>query len=80
MLPGTVRQNLDPFSAYSERALLSALEAVGLGRAIEDQGGLEATFSEDMLSHGQKQLFFIARAVLRKDCGKLVLLDEATSR
>lgn len=37
-------------------------------------------FEEDALSHGQKQLFFVARAVLRKDVGRVVLLDEATSR
>ncbi|KAL3955773.1 hypothetical protein ACCO45_011336 [Purpureocillium lilacinum] len=37
------------------------------------------TFGEDAFSHGQRQLFFVARAVLRRDVGRLVLLDEAMS-
>jgi ABC-type multidrug transport system fused ATPase/permease subunit len=47
---------------------------------IDSRGGLDAIFEEDMLSHGQKQLFFLARAILKKDCGRVVLLDEASSR
>ncbi|PTB80416.1 P-loop containing nucleoside triphosphate hydrolase protein [Trichoderma longibrachiatum ATCC 18648] len=79
VLPGTVRQNIDPSASYAEEAIIDALHAVNLWATIDARGGLDAAFEEDMLSHGQKQLFFLARAVLKKDCGKVVLLDEASS-
>lgn len=80
VLPGTVRHNIDPRDLYSEFDINAALRLVGLSDAIEQHGGLDASFDEDMLSHGQKQLFFLARAVLRKHDGNVVLLDEVTSR
>ncbi|KAL7922301.1 multidrug resistance-like protein [Trichoderma austrokoningii] len=79
VLPGTIRQNIDPSSSYPESAIIEALQAVNLRGVIDARGGLDAIFEEDLLSHGQKQLFFLARAVLKKDCGKVVLLDEASS-
>ncbi|KAG5656426.1 hypothetical protein KAF25_000013 [Fusarium avenaceum] len=79
VLPGTIRHNVDPLDAYSDTDVKSALHLVGLSEATEQLGGLDAPFDEDALSHGQKQLFFLARAVLRKHDGKVVLLDEATS-
>ncbi|KAK2590420.1 hypothetical protein QQS21_011893 [Conoideocrella luteorostrata] len=80
VLPGTIRENIDPFQEYASEEILQSLREVGLGDIINDQtDGLNTKFDEDTLSHGQKQLFFVARAVLRKGIGKLVLLDEATS-
>ncbi|KAJ4270222.1 hypothetical protein NW762_001898 [Fusarium torreyae] len=79
VLPGTIRQNVDPLSVCSESDINAALGLVGLSDAIEQRGGLDASFDEETLSHGQKQLFFLARAVLRKHDGRVVLLDEATS-
>ncbi|KAL6795285.1 P-loop containing nucleoside triphosphate hydrolase protein [Trichoderma sp. SZMC 28012] len=79
VLPGTIRHNIDPSASYTDNAIVEALRAVDLWTVIDSRGGLDATFEEDMLSHGQKQLFFLARAVLKKDCGKVVLLDEASS-
>ncbi|KAJ9136431.1 ABC multidrug transporter [Pleurostoma richardsiae] len=78
-LPGTVRQNIDPYDAAGDEAIAQALERVGLWGAIEEKGGLDAKFGEDMLSHGQRQLFSLARAVLRKGRGRVMLFDEATS-
>ncbi|PTB70684.1 P-loop containing nucleoside triphosphate hydrolase protein [Trichoderma citrinoviride] len=79
VLPGTIRQNIDPSDSYPEEAIIDALHAVNLWAAIDSRGGLDVTFEEDMLSHGQKQLFFLARAVLKRHRGKVVLLDEASS-
>ncbi|KAH7206333.1 P-loop containing nucleoside triphosphate hydrolase protein [Fusarium oxysporum] len=79
VLPGTVRHNVDPLGIYSDVEIKEALRLVELYDSIERHGGLDASFDQDTLSHGQKQLFFLARTVLRKNDGRIVLLDEATS-
>lgn len=83
-LPGTVRTNLDPNGSFDgqlgDEALLKALEKTFLwDDVIKSRGGLDATFAEVGLSHGQQQLFALARAILHKDQSRVVLLDEATS-
>ena len=55
-----------------------ALTAVHIADVIREKGGLDAEMSDNTLSHGEKQLFCLARAILR-DC-KIVVLDEATSK
>lgn len=75
-----MRENLDPFCAFETSDLIEALEAADIWATIERKGGLDVKLGDDMLSHGQKQLFSLARAILRKDAGCIVLLDEATSR
>ncbi|KAJ5554453.1 hypothetical protein N7513_004412 [Penicillium frequentans] len=62
----TFRKNLDPFDTATHDECHSVLKTVGLWHLVSDRGGLEAGLTADMLSHGQKQLFNLARAVLRR--------------
>ncbi|KAF4816934.1 ABC transporter FUM19 [Colletotrichum siamense] len=82
----TIQDNLDPFGEADEAECRSVLEQVGLSAAIEDRGGLSADLPSEALSAGQKQLFCLARAVLRRRVrgrngaeGGILLLDEVSS-
>ncbi len=57
--------NLDPFHRTNEAECQAVLEIVGLWHLVEQRGGLAAGLSTEMLSQGQKQLFSLARAILR---------------
>lgn len=78
-LHGSVRLNLDPQALVTDDAtLVESLTAVGLWAIFEEKGGLDEDLDEDVLSHGQRQLFCLARAMCKPGC--VLILDEATSR
>ncbi|KAJ5772369.1 multidrug resistance protein [Penicillium odoratum] len=82
-LAGSVRLNLDPYQDLTkgedsnDARLIQALDTMQLWSLIEQNGGLDVELKKESLSHGQRQLFCIARALLRP--GKIVILDEITS-
>jgi ATP-binding cassette subfamily C (CFTR/MRP) protein 1 len=57
--------NLDPFGVSIESECQAVLEVVGLWTLVYQRGGLAHCFSANTLSQGQKQLFNLARAILR---------------
>lgn len=58
--------NLDPFNDSTETECQTVLEKIGLWTLIEQRGGFTSSFFSDTLSQGQKQLFSLGRAVLRR--------------
>uniref|UniRef100_A0A0D2Y6P3 ABC transporter domain-containing protein n=1 Tax=Fusarium oxysporum (strain Fo5176) TaxID=660025 RepID=A0A0D2Y6P3_FUSOF len=78
ILSVSIREYAKLFGISDEQEIIQGLKKTGLWQTIEQGGGLDMIASSDTFSHGERQLFAMTLACLKK--GKIVLMDEPTSQ